>query len=184
MELDKAIQKRHSTRKFKQKAPDWKDIIECINSARFAPMAGNNYSVKFILIKDKETIQKLADAAQQQFIAQTSYVVAVCSNTTRTLNLYGERGKSYLKQQAGAAVQNFLLKIEEKGLATCWIGYFVDYLVKEALKIPPEINIEAIFPVGYSAEKLKPKRKIDLDNILYFDKYNQKKMKPPKTLEV
>jgi len=185
MELDKAIKSRKSVRKFKDQKSDWRDIIECIDSARYAPMAGNNYSLKFILVDDKEKIQKLADAAQQPFIAQTQYVVVVCSNPSRTINAYEERGKRYLRQQAGAAIQNFLLKIEEVGLSTCWIGAFVDYLVKETLQIPNNIDVEALFPIGYEYKKTRTRKiKTDLDNILYFNKYGNRKMNPPKILDI
>jgi len=172
-----AIRKRRSVKKFTTKKPDWRDIIECIDATRYAPMTGNNFTLKFIIVKEKETIQKLADASQQPFVAQAHYVVIACSNPTRTINMFEERGKRYLRQQAGAAIENFLLKIEEKGLATTWVGHFVDYLVKEAVGIPRDIEVEAIFPIGYESDpKTLQKRKIDLDNLLYFEKYGNKKM--------
>jgi len=184
MELMQTIKKRKSVKKFKTKKPDWRDIIECIDATRYAPMTGNNFTLKFVIIKNKETIQKLADASQQPFITQAHYVVVVCSNPTRTLNMFEERGKKYLKQQAGAAIENFLLKIEEKGLATTWVGHFVDYLVKEAINIPSNIEVEALFPIGYESNpKTSKKRKIDLDNILYFEKYGNKKMKSPRIVK-
>lgn len=183
MDLNKAIKNRRSIRKFKTKKPDWRDIIECIDAARYAPMAGNIFSLQFILVDDKGIIQQLADAANQSFIAQVSYVVVVCSDSKKTVSSYEERGKRYLRQQAGAAIQNFLLKIEEKGLATCWIGAFADDLVKEAVKIPETVDVEAIFPIGYAFEKIKQKPKIDLDNILFFNKYKEKRMTPLKRLE-
>ena len=184
MELNKAIQSRKSVRKFSSKKPDWRDIIECIDAARYAPMAGGNYTLKFILIDDKKTIQKLADAAQQSFISQAQYVVIACTNSSRTINAYEERGEKYCRQQAGAGIQNFLLSLQEKGLSTCWIGYFVEEQIKRELKIPKDINVEALFPIGYEYQKTKPKRKIDIDNILYFEKYGDKKMKNPKKLRV
>ncbi|MFH1787474.1 MAG: nitroreductase family protein [archaeon] len=184
MELDEAIQSRKSVRKFNSKKPDWRDIIECIDAARYAPMAGANYSLKFIIVDKLETIQKLADAAQQDFVSKAQYVVVVCTNPSRTINSFEERGKIYCRQQAGAAIENFLLKIQEKGLSTCWVGLFVDNLVKRALKIPEDINVEAMFPIGYEYSKTKPKNKIDLDRILYFNEYKNKKMNSPKKLNV
>ena len=184
MDLDKAIQNRHSVRKFKDKKPDWRDIIECVDAARYAPTAGDNYTLKFILVDDKEKIQKLADASQQNFISQAQYIVVVCSDTSRTTNAF-EKGEIFCRQQAGAAIQNFLLKIQEKGLATCWIGHFIERLVKEELKIPADIQVEALFPIGYEFEKPRTRRaKIDIDRILYFNKYKNKKMKNPKKLDV
>ncbi len=181
MELGKVMKNRHSVKKFKDKKPDWRDIIECIDAARYAPMAGSNYSLKFILVSDKSIIEKLADAAQQPFIAKAQYVVVACSNPSRTVNAYGERGKIYVRQQAGAAIQNFLLKIEEAGLSASWIGHFVEEQVKKILKIPEHVYVEAFFPIGYEFEKkYTRKEKIDLDNILYFDEWENQNMIPKK----
>jgi len=185
MELNKAIRSRKSVRKFKSKKPDWQLIIECIDAARYAPMAGNNYTMKFILIDDPEMIQKIADCAQQSFITQAHYVVVVCSNPSRTTNAYGKQGEIYYRQQTGAAIENFLLKIEELGLSTCWIGYFTESEIKRELKVPEGVNVEAMFPIGYEYDKKRTRRnKIELDRILYFNKYGQKKFRKPKKLDV
>jgi nitroreductase len=185
MELGRAIKNRHSVKKFKDKKPDWRDIIECIDAARYAPMAGSNYSLKFILVSDKNLIEQLADAAQQPFIAKAHYVVVACSNPSRTVNAYGARGEIYVRQQAGAAMQNFLLKLEESGLSASWIGHFVEEQVKKTLGIPEHVHVEAFFPIGYEFEKkYTRKEKIDLDNILYFDEWENTNMKKSKELDV
>jgi len=184
MELDKAIQSRHSVRKFLDKKPDWRDIIEAIDSARYSPMAGNNHTVKFILVDNPEKIQKIADAAQQSFIAKAKYVVVVCSATSRTTSAYEKQGEIYLRQQAGAAIQNFLLKIQELGLATCWTGHLVEAQVKRTLKIPANVQVEAMFPIGYEFGKTKKKRRTDIDSMLFFNEYKNKKMKKDKKIDV
>ncbi len=182
-----SITKRKSVRKYSTQKPDWRDIIECIDAARYAPMAGNNFTLKFILIKDAKTIAKLAEAAQQDFIVNAHWIVVVCSDPTRIINNYGDRGNIYFRQQAGAAMQNFLLKIEEKKLSTCWVGHFVEEQVKSILKIPGKIHVEAMFPIGYSSKakgtKTARKRKTNLDNILRFENYGKKKMQYGKKLD-
>lgn len=181
MELNKAIKDRHSARKFKLKKPDWRDIIECIDSTRLAPMAGNNFTLRFVLVSDEKSIRKIAEAAQQQFVGQAKYILVACSDPKRLINAYGEKGKIFFRQQAGAALQNFLLKIQEKGLATCWVGAFVEDMIKEELRIPDQINVEAIFPIGYEQEgPVRRRDKTDLDTILFFNKYKNKKMVPDK----
>ena len=174
--LDKIIHNRRSIRKFNSKKPDWRKIIDCIDTMRYAPMAGNNFSLKFILVDDAEKINKISQAAQQDFINQAKYVVVVCTTPLRTETAYEERGKGYLKQQAGAAIQNFLLRITASGLSTCWVGHFIDEKIKEVLTIPKDIQVEAIFPIGYALKKPESKRIIELDNVLYFNKYGNKKM--------
>jgi len=184
MDLTKTIQARKSVRKFNKKKPDWRKIIECIDVVRFAPMAGNNYTLKFILVDDEDKIKKLSEACQQDFISQAKYVVVACSNPSRAINAYGEPGKTWARQQAGAAIENFLLKITDAGLSTCWVGYFVEEQIKKLFDVPAEANVEAVFPIGFEAEKIRTRKlKIDLDRILYFNKYGEKKMKSPKRVE-
>lgn len=184
MDLDKAIKERHSARRFKSKSPDWRKIIEAIEAGSKAPLAGNIPTVKFILVSDKEKIAELAQACQQDFVATAEYVVVACSDNAQIKRSYDERGLRYSRQQAGAAIENFLLKITDLGLATCWIGAFSDETVKNALQIPDDVEVEAMFPIGYelphaSKQRTKPK----LDDILYFDFWKNKFMKPKKKPE-
>lgn len=184
MELDKTIQNRHSVRKFSNKKPDWRTIIECIDGARFAPMAGGNYTLKFIMVDDEEKIRKIAKACQQQHVSQVKFIVVACSNPSRTKNAYEKAGEVYCRQQAGAAIENFLLKIEESGLATCWVGYFAEEQIKNILKIPAECNVESVFPIGYEYERARTRKaKIEMDRILYFNEYGNVKMKEPKMVD-
>lgn len=184
MDFDDIIQKRHSVRKFSKKKPDWRDIIECINATRFAPMAGNNFTLKFIVVDDPKKIEKFRDCCQQNFVSTAHYVVVALSIPDRTINCYDDFGEKFCRQQAGAAIENFLLKIQEKGLATCWVGYFVEEHIKKLLKIPNKAQIEAIFPIGYEFKKEKLKRKIDMDRILFFNEYENKQMKQIKKMDV
>jgi nitroreductase len=176
MNINKAIKSRKSVRSFKNKKPNWRDIIECIDSARYAPMAGNNYTVKFILIDDQEKIASLSEAAQQDFFSNVYFVVVVCTDPTRTKNLYPERAEKYLPQQAGAAIENFLLKLQEKKLSTCWVGHFEENLVKRELKIPEHVIVEALFPIGYEFKEFKKRQKVNIDSILFFNEYKNKKI--------
>jgi nitroreductase len=185
MDLDKAIQTRKSVKKFKKKKPDWRDILECIDAARYAPMAGNNFTLKFIVVSDEEKIKQISESAQQPFIAEAKYIVVICSNPSRPVNAYEDKGEIFVRQQAGAGIQNFLLKIQEAGLSTCWVGYFVEDQIKKTLGIPEDIQIEGIFPIGYEDKKGKTRKtRIDLNHILYFDKYGNKRMKKAKSLDV
>ncbi len=187
MDLDKAIQQRKSVRHYSTKKPNWRNIIECIDAARYAPTAGNIFPMRFIVVSDKEKIKKLAEASQQPFIATAPYVVVICTDPSLILNAYSDFADKFCKQQTGAAIENFLLKAEEKKLKTCWIGYFVDYLIKNTLNIPEKITVEAIFPIGLESKKVgtsrERKKKIDINRILYFNKWKNKRMKKPDSID-
>jgi nitroreductase len=183
MDLQRAIKSRHSVRKFKSTEPDWRDIIEAIDSARFSPMAGDMNTLKIIMVKDPEKIAVVSNATEQNFVSQTKYIVIFCSKSDRTKRSFKEKGDVYSRQQAGAAMQNFWLSLTEKGLSSCWIGHFDEKKIKTELRIPDDLDIEAIFPIGYEFKKPERKEKTPLDNILYFDIYGNKKMYPPKRIE-
>ncbi len=181
MNVESAIKERKSVRRFKDRKPNWRDIIDCIDAMRFAPTAGKNFTMKIILVDDEDLIKKIANAAEQSFIAEAKYVVVIYSDPSRLVSLYNDRGKTYSRQQAGAAIENFLLSIEDKGLSTCWVGHLDEDIIKRALKIPEKAEIEAVFPVGYENGKTPKKTKVNLDGILYFNEHGRKKMVSPKT---
>jgi len=180
MDLDKAIQTRHCVREFKKtKKPDPKKIIKAIEAASKAPLAGNLPSVRYILVTDEKKIKELAEASQQDFIADTHALVVICTDKKQLEKNYYDRAIKYAHHQAGAVIENFLLKITDMGLASCWVGAFADDMVKRILTIPDEIDVDAILPVGYEMPTQKPtKRKPDFQYALYFDKYKEKYFKP------
>lgn len=177
MQVEDAIKSRKSVRDFTNKKPDWRDIIECIDMIRYSPSAGKNFTLKIILVDDKKKIQKLANAAEQPFIAKAQYVVVIYSDPGRLVTLFEERGKVYARQQAGAAIENFLLAIQNRGLSTCWVGHFDDNMIKNVLRIPEKMQVEAIFPIGFEFGKTPKRNRIGIDGILYFNNHGTKKMK-------
>lgn len=176
MDLDKAIKSRHCVRRFKTKKPDWKKILKAIESATLAPLAGNIPTLKFVLVSEKEKIQELAKAATQDFIAQAQYVIVVCSDPKQCKRSYDKRGEMYCKQQAGAAIEHLFLKLTDLKLATCWVGAFSDKTVKRILKIPEDIEVEVLLPIGYEIGKTAQKHKPDLDSCLFFNTWKNKYM--------
>jgi len=184
MELQDAIQKRKSVRKFSSKKPDWRNIIEAINSSLYAPMAGGIFNLKFLIVDDKKLIEGIAKWCEQDFIKETKYVVVVISNSNLVKTPFPRRGEHFSTQQSGAAIQNFLLSLEEFELSTCWIGHMNEEKIGKILKIPEKYTLEALFPIGYSAEKKKTKKlKHDLYNALYFNEWKNKRMKKVEKIE-
>jgi len=175
MEFDKVVESRKSVRSFKSKKASWKDVIEAIDAARKSPFAGNQNHIKFIIIEEQNVIDRIAELASQLWINESSILVVVCSDDTHLENMYGDKGKTYSRQQAGAAIENFLLKITDMGLSACWVGGFHDELVKQLLKIPEHINIEAIIPVGYEKKKEERKKKKSLESVMFWEYWDNRK---------
>ncbi len=184
MELKEAIEGRKSARKFSSKKADWRNIIEAIHSTQYAPMAGSIFPFKFVIIDNKELIEEIAGWAEQDFIKQAKYAVVVVSDEDMVKSSFPKKSGVFTHQEAGAAMENFILTLGDFGLSTCWIGHFNEEKIKKALKIPEENCIEAIFPIGYSSEKTKkPKAKSNIYNILYFNRWEHDRMRKVEKIE-
>ena len=181
MNLKEAIVSRKSVRDFMpNKVPDWRKIMRAIDYARFAPSAGNNFVTKFLIITNEKKIAMLAKASQQDFVGDVKAVVLVASDIEKLVDNFDDRGKKYTLLQAGAAIQNFWLGLVEQKLDSVWVGHFYEEQIKRELKIPDNFEVNALFPIG-KMKKITVKRhlKMDLDQIVYFEKWGSKKMNPP-----
>ena len=176
MKVQDAIEIRQSIREFSNKPVKFGDVLEAIDAANHAPFAGNINNLKFILVSEEEKKQILAEHAQQYWIADAGWVIIVCSEQQKLEQLYDERGKSYAMQQAGAAIENILLRLTELGIGSCWIGAFADNAIKAQFKIPDKWEIEALIALGYPKNKIrKPARKTALENKIFWEKWDEKK---------
>lgn len=173
MEFERAVRKRKSVREFKSKTPSWKDVIYAIDLANQGPFAGNQNNLRFVLIEDIQTIKHLAHFCEQTWISKVKMVVVVCSDDTHLENMYGERGRVYSRQQAGAAIQTLMLALVNRNVDSCWVGSYSDELIREKLKIPQHIQIEAIIPIGFESGKARKPAKKSLDRCLSWENWTQ-----------
>lgn len=175
MKLIEAIEKRRSIRKFKKKQVRWADVLESIDAALKAPLAGNLNTLRCIIVTDQDLKQKLADHADQDWMATADTILAICSEETRLIKMYDKRGENYAKQQIGAAIQNCLLCLTDLGIGACWVGAYLNSAVQRDLKIPANVNVEALIPLGYPNEKPKAQRKDALENVIFWEKWGERK---------
>ena len=177
MQLKDAIKERQNTERFSHKKPNWRKIIQAIDAARYAPNAGDQFVMKFILVSDKNKIKRISDATQQPFVRTARYVVVAVSDDSVLVRSYDKRGTRYAALQSGAAIENFLLELTELGLVTYWVKHFFEEKIRDTLDIPKEMVIEGIFPIGKKTKiKTKKEYRVDLDNCIFFDKWDNKKM--------
>lgn len=175
MQLDTTIKRRNSIRRYSSRGVNWEKIVEILDSATYAPFAGNLCTLRLILVSDRQKIQEIADVAGQNFIVHAPCLVVVCSDPAIAVNAYNMRGFRYSRQQAGAAIENMLLRITDLGLASCWTGAFDDNMIRKILEIPENIEVEAVLPIANkSAIREVGRKNIPLHNILFFERFGRK----------
>ena len=177
MELNNVIKKRKSVRLFNTKKVSWEKVLNAIDAANQGNFAGNINNLRFIIVEDKNLIDELAKHAHQTWISNAGIIIVVCSDDKNLENMYGERGRVYSRQQAGAAINTLILKLVDEGLSTCWVGAYTDEFVRNTLKIPAHIQVEAIIPIGYEkpGAGIAKKRKKELENTIYWEVWKKTK---------
>jgi len=175
MEFDSVIKKRKSTDRFKNKKVSWKDVLEAIDAANQGPFASNHNHLKFVIVEEPEMINKIAKACDQLWINKAGILVVATSEDKHLEKMFGERGRIYSRQQAGAAISTFLLKITDLKLSSCWVGSYDDHELRLLLEIPEDCQIEAILPIGYDENKSAKKKKKSLESTIFWEKWDVKK---------
>lgn len=152
-----AIRERRSVRAWSDKPIPKSAIAKLKEAALWAPSAGNLQSRKFFFVFDAAKREALCDATARQFLPRMPLIVVACVDYA-SVQKYGERGRSlYVFLDAAAAVENLLLAAHSLGLGGVWVGAFDEDAVRKALKIPAHLRPITLVPLGFPAEKEKPR---------------------------
>jgi nitroreductase len=185
MNVFECIATRRSIRKFMSSEVPMELIGTIIDAARFAPSTGNIQDWRFIIIRDKGTIGKIAEAAMQQlWIAQAPIVIVVCSDFEKLKMFYGIRGERlYSIQNCSAAIENMLLAAHGLGLGSTWVSAFDDDNLRTVLNIPGFVRPIAILPIGYPDEVVPTPMRYTIENVCFFNTYGNRIINIDKVLQ-
>ena len=150
-----SILNRRSIRKFNSsKQISQEDLQLLLEAGLSAPSAGNDQPWRITVVKNQELKQQLATAAlNQNFMAEAPVIIVVSGDMQTAMEFYSTRGVYlYIFQDCAAFVENVLIAAQSLGLATCWIGAFIEEKVQKILQLPKNFRPMAMIPVGYAAE--------------------------------
>ena len=167
------IKNRRSVRKYNKKEVDMELILKILESASYAPSAGNYQPWEFIVVRNSEIKKYLVEAAyNQKWMLDAPVFIVACTNSRLAGAVYGERGlRLYGIQAVAAAIQNMLLTAEALGLSTCWVGAFSEIMVSRILECPDYVRPCAIITLGYSDEKPSVPLRQPLEEFIHIEKF-------------
>jgi nitroreductase len=169
MDVFTAISQRSSVRAYKDTDTGEEKLKKILEAARLSPSSSNRQEWKFIVVKNKETRKKLANAAfGQSFIGEAPVVIVACSTESKSIMACGQPAYTV---DISIACAFMILQAYELGLGTCWIGAFKEDKVKKILKIPEHVRVVAMTPLGYPNQPPSQKFRKSLDQIVCFEKY-------------
>ena len=151
--------------------PDWLVLLDrLVEAAAWAPSACNQQPVRFVTIRDQETIQIIPGDG---CFEMAPVIIVVCLD---------RRSYAYLSTipphnpvlDAGAALQNMLLMAYGLGLGTTW-GTFgstrENDAVRARLGLPEHIEMVTYVGVGWPADFPPPQGRLPLHNLQVLERW-------------
>lgn len=161
----KEIAIRRSIRNFNQKAIEKEKLLELVKAGMQAPSAGNQQPWEFIIITNKEVLDKLSNAARgaKPLLEATAAIVVL----GKSQNL---KYPDFAQQDLAACTQNILLEAVNQNIGAVWIGIApiqerINY-VKNILELNDTVYPFSIIALGYSDDNL----------YVFIDRFDDKKI--------
>lgn len=157
MKLWEGLETRRSVRRYRDTPVDDDTLRQLIRAAMWAPSAGNARPWHFITVRNRDTLNAVADINPYASMARKAPAgILVCGD--RAL----EKFPGFWVQDCSAAVENLLLAAHEIGLGAVWTGIHpiperVDACCT-LFRLPDNVVPLAFIPLGFSDEK---PRKVD-----------------------
>lgn len=178
-----AIYNRSSCRSFQKKRIPQHILKEIITAGTMAPASGNMQPWEFVIVDDRSLIKKVSEqtfggfyskgAKSQVWIRNAPVVIIPCVNFKRTKARYGDLGYKWAPIDTTSAVQNMLLAATELGIASCWVGGFLEKEIRNLLNLPSYVKPIGLIPMGYSDEETTHKQKLDAKWVTHHNVYNK-----------
>lgn len=173
------IKSRRSCRRFKSDPVSDEDIEAIVEAASWAPSGENSQPWKFIIIKNKKTMEKIVELLPykkyQKFLMLAPILIVVLVNPRKSM---------WHIIDGALATQNLMLEAWARGLGTCFSAWWpmareeLLVKIKELLQIPLKHIIITMTPLGYpldppeQAFRLPPSRK-PLDKLILYETFSE-----------
>lgn len=161
MEALEAIRKRRSVRQFTGDPIPRKDLETIVDAGRLAATGSNRQPWEFIVITEREMIERLKTAAG--WMETAGAIIAVVMDPA----------SRWWIEDGAAAVENILLASTALGYGSCWLeGYTLPYEAKfkRWLGVPRKKRLLTLVPIGVPVE-WPTRDKKPLDEVIYWERY-------------
>lgn len=158
------LKNRKSCRKYLPKSVSIQAVYTILEGARWAPSGKNGQPWRFVIVKEKEIKNRIADCSiyKEWMREADTYIV---------IYLDKESSYNYKKdlQAIGAAIENICLQASSMGIGTCWIGEILEKEreVNKIINVPDTYELMAVICVGYADEDVDRTNRIELNKLIY-----------------
>lgn len=164
------IMTRTSVRAYTSDPVPAEAIETLLKAGMAAPTAMNSQPWEFVVVNDRDTLDKLAGSLRYaRMLKGAPLAIVVCGHSTFTDRGGNVRENKFWVDDCSAASENILLAAHALGLGAVWTAAKDDraVIVREALGIPEDINPLNVIVIGYPAENPAPKDKWKPEKVHY-----------------
>ena len=167
------VKTRRSIRKYLDKPVEQEKIKQITTAALMSPASKRSNPWEFIVVEDKETLNKLSECRTHGsgLLQGAPLAIVVAADTTKS---------DVWLEDASIAALIIQLQAHELGLGSCWVQVYnrekapnllTEEYIKELLNIPSQYGVLNIVSIGYPDEDRKP---YDLEKLAYNKIHSEK----------
>ena len=183
MDLFQAIRERRSVRKYKATPVSQEQLNAIFDAVRWTPSWANTQCWSFVVVREGETKERLADTLPPvnraaEAIKNAPIVIVACAQMGRSGYIRGALGSDkgdWFMFDLGLAMQNLTLAAHALGLGTVHVGWFDAAKVAQILEVPEGIAVVEMTPLGRPDDQPVAPRRKELGEFVFYEKYDQGK---------
>lgn len=167
MEFTQLIQNRYSVRAYKPDPVEEDKLLQALEAARLAPTAANRQPFRLIVARTQGREEELRRMYNRDWFVQAPLVICACGIPSQGW-VRAQDGKNYTDVDVAIAMDHLVLAAANLGLGTCWIAAFNMEAVRGSLCLPPEVVPVALTPLGYPADRPRPKDRKPISELVSY----------------
>lgn len=189
MEILEAIKTRRSIRNYKATPVDDITVELVLEAARWAPSWANTQCWRFIVVRDDDVRNKLADTViavgdkpnrAANAIRNAPVLIVACAELGKS-GYYAREPRKHVTDKGdwymfdvALAMQNLTLEAYSLGLGTVHIGAFDAKGAGAILAVPEGYSVVEMTPLGFPDESPETKPRKELSEIVFHDKFGHR----------
>lgn len=149
-------------------------ILKLLKAGMAAPSACNIQPWEFIVITEKDIVDKIKKSTAEYGNYNAPVVIVVCGYS-EFIPWEGDEGEA----DCCAAIENMLIAATAMELGSVWIGGFNPSSIRKLLDIPEHVLPVGVVYFGYPAEQKEPRTQY-IEEAVYWQKYDPEREHRPR----
>ncbi len=171
MDFYELVRGRESIRSYDpQRQVDKETLYRILEAGRLAPSAVNYQPWRFLVISSGEMLAKVRSCYGRDWFSDAPHILVAVGLKDEAW-VRQKDGYNSLETDLTIAMDHMILAAEYEGVATCWVGAYDPYMLREVLELKKNEIVYSITPLGYPKqgfEKKGSKKRKPLEEIVEF----------------